>query len=144
MQDPDPKCRHFGIFLAFYGILAFLPISLIRNQIRFYPIFRLFPTFRLYDFTTLIPTDAVTWTQPSLPLDSKDLKLPLRYHFLFLDMTFQQTFPYITPRCDRFCLYPKSILKSSPGWLASLHIACTQFDQAFYLRLVPKFLCCYC
>ena len=59
-------------------------------------------------------------------------------------MTFQQTFPYITPRCDRFCLYPKSILKSSPGWLASLHIACTQFDQAFYLRLVPKFLCCYC
>ena len=137
----------FWHFMAIYGILAFLPKSLIRNQIRFfrfYPIFRLFPTFRLYDFTTLIPTDAVTWTQPSLPLDSKDLKLPLRYHFLFLDMTFQQTFPYITPRCDRFCLYPKSILKSSPGWLASLHIACTQFDQAFYLRLVPKFLCCYC
>ena len=28
MHDPDPKRRHFGIswhFMAFYGILAFLP-----------------------------------------------------------------------------------------------------------------------
>ena len=60
MQDPDPKCRHFGIlwhFLAFF--LAFLPKSLIRNQIRFFrchPIFRLFPTFRLSDSTTLNQT----------------------------------------------------------------------------------------
>ena len=49
-----------------------------------------------------IATDAVIWTRPSLPLnsnfDSKDLKLPLRYRLLFLDMTFQQTFPYITLR----------------------------------------------
>ena len=58
MQDPDPKCRHFCIlwhFMTFYGILAFLPKSLIRNQIRlfrFLPIFRLFPTFRLF-FKTL-------------------------------------------------------------------------------------------
>jgi len=36
-------------FMAFYGILAFLPKSLIRNQIRFFPIFRLFPTFRLHN-----------------------------------------------------------------------------------------------
>ena len=45
-----------------------------------------------------IAIDAVIWTRPSLPLDSnfdsKDLKLPLRYRLLFLDMTFQQTFPY--------------------------------------------------
>ena len=51
--------------MAFYGILAFLPKSLIRNQIRFFTsdfsdfihfflIFRLFPTFRLSDSTTLI------------------------------------------------------------------------------------------
>ena len=59
MQDPDLKCRHFGMlwhFLAFYGILAFLPKSLIRNQVRFfrfYPTFRLFPTFRLSDSTAL-------------------------------------------------------------------------------------------
>ena len=65
MQDPDPKCRHFGIllqFMAFYGILTFLPKSLIRNQIRFfrfYPIFRLFPTFRLSDSTALVLTNSV-------------------------------------------------------------------------------------
>ena len=50
MQDPDPKCRHFGI-------LAFLPKSLIRYQIRFFrffPIFRLFLTFRLSDSTALV------------------------------------------------------------------------------------------
>ena len=45
-----------------------------------------------------IATDAVICTRPSLLLDSKDLKLPLRYRLLFLDMTFQQTFPYITLR----------------------------------------------
>ena len=22
MQDPDPKCRHFSIFMAFHGIFA--------------------------------------------------------------------------------------------------------------------------
>ena len=37
--------RSAGI-LAFYGILAFLPKSLIRNQIRLY---RFYPTFRLSD-----------------------------------------------------------------------------------------------
>ena len=56
MQGPDPKCRRFGIlwhFMSFYGILAFLPKSLIRNQIRFflfYPIFSDFQTFT--DFQT--------------------------------------------------------------------------------------------
>ena len=49
MQDPDPKCKHFGI-------LVFLPKSLIRNQFRFFLIFRLFPTFRLSDSTTLNQT----------------------------------------------------------------------------------------
>ena len=68
MQDPDPKCRHFGIlwhFLPFYGILAFLPKSLIRNRIRFfrfYPIFSLFPTSRLSDSTALV----VSWTSSKL------------------------------------------------------------------------------
>ena len=67
MQDSDPKCRHNGIlwyFMAVYGIWAFLPKSLIRNQIRFfrvYPIFRLFPTFRLSDSTTLVCT-GLLWT----------------------------------------------------------------------------------
>ena len=56
MQDPDQKCRHFGIlwhFMAFYGVLALLPKSLIGNQIRFfrfYPIFSDFQTFP--DFPT--------------------------------------------------------------------------------------------
>ena len=45
-----------------------------------------------------IATDAVIWTRPSLLLDSKDLKLPLRYRLLFLGMTFQQKFPYIALR----------------------------------------------
>ena len=45
--------RSEGI-LAFYGNLAFLPKSLIRNQIRFFPIFRLFLTVRLSDSTALI------------------------------------------------------------------------------------------
>ena len=45
--------------LAFYGILAFLPKSLIKNKIQifwFSSIFRLFPTFRLSDSTTLVYT----------------------------------------------------------------------------------------
>ena len=48
----------FWHFMAIYGILAFLPKSLIGNQIRFllfYLIFRLFPTFRLADSTALAP-----------------------------------------------------------------------------------------
>ena len=48
--------RSAGI-LAFYGTLAFLPKSLIRNQIRFFrffPTFRLFPTFSLSDSTALV------------------------------------------------------------------------------------------
>ena len=44
----------FWHFMAIYGILAFLPKSLIRNQIPFFPIFRLFPTFRLIDSTALV------------------------------------------------------------------------------------------
>ena len=54
---PWPEVQAFWHFMAFYGILAFLPKSLIRNQIqcfRFFPIFRLFPTFRLSDSTTLV------------------------------------------------------------------------------------------
>ena len=42
-----PEVQAFGHFMAFYGILAFLPKSLIRNQIRifrFFQIFRLFPS----------------------------------------------------------------------------------------------------
>ena len=60
MQDPDQKCRHFGIswhFIAFYGIFSFLPKGLKRNQIRFFrffPTFRLFPTFILPDSTALV------------------------------------------------------------------------------------------
>ena len=54
MQEPDPKCRHFGILWQF---MAFLPKSLIRNQIRYFqfifPIFRLFLTIRFSDSTTL-------------------------------------------------------------------------------------------
>ena len=43
MHDPDPKCRHFGI-------LSFLPKSLIRNQIRFSDFFRFLDFSRLLDF----------------------------------------------------------------------------------------------
>ena len=62
MQDPDQKCRHFGIlwqFMAIYGILVFLPKSQIGNRsdfIRFFPIFRLFLTSQLSDSTALIQT----------------------------------------------------------------------------------------
>ena len=42
--------------MAIYGIVAFLPKSWIGNQIRFFPIFRLFPTSRLPDSTALIET----------------------------------------------------------------------------------------
>ena len=71
---------HFWHFMAFYGIVAFLPKSLIRDQIRFfrfYPtfsdFFRLFPTFRLSDPTALIKTPInseqrashTAWTPPS-------------------------------------------------------------------------------
>ena len=38
--------------LAFYGILAFLPKSLIRNPIRFFPI--LYDFFRCLDFSRLL------------------------------------------------------------------------------------------
>ena len=70
MQDPDLKCRHFGIlwhFMVFYGILWYFGIfakksikksnpifQILSDFIRFFPIFRLFPTFRLLDSTTLV------------------------------------------------------------------------------------------
>ena len=40
--------KAFWHFMAIYGILAFLPKSRIGNQIRFFPIYRLFPTFRFH------------------------------------------------------------------------------------------------
>ena len=49
MQDPDPKCRHFGI-LWHFGIFAK------KSDRKSDPIFRLFPTFRLSDSTALIGT----------------------------------------------------------------------------------------
>ena len=56
MQDPDLKCRHFGI-LWHFGIFAK------RSNKKSNPIFlifRLFPTFRLSDSTALTWTD-VAW-----------------------------------------------------------------------------------
>ena len=75
-------------------------------------------------------------------MDSKDLKLPRCYHLLFLDLTFHQTFPFITLRP----LLPVSqvnlkIFTRVVGILIQdFDIASTQFDRAFDLRLVPKFL----
>ena len=72
MQDPDPKCRHFGIlwhFMSFYGVLALLPKSLIGNQIRFfrfYPIFSDFQTFP--DFPTSRFHNSSMKRHPSLHL----------------------------------------------------------------------------
>ena len=73
MQDPDPKCRHFGIlwhFMAFYGILWHFGIFAKKSNKKsnpifpilsdFFPIFTLFPTFRLSDSTTLMKTSATT------------------------------------------------------------------------------------
>ena len=56
MQDPDPKCRHFGI-LWHFGIFA-EKSNKISNLIFsiFFLIFRLFPTFRLSNFTALVVT----------------------------------------------------------------------------------------
>ena len=70
MQDPDPKCRHFGIlwhlmafwhFMAFNGILWHFGIFAKNSNKKsnpifpiFFPFFRLFPTFRLSDSTALI------------------------------------------------------------------------------------------
>ena len=57
MHDPDPKCRHFGI-LWHFGIFAKKsnkksnPIFPISSD--FFPFFRLFPTFRFSDSTTLV------------------------------------------------------------------------------------------
>ena len=59
MQDPDLKCRHFGI-LWHFGIFAKKsnkksnPIS--SDFIQFFPIFRLFLTFRLSDSIALMLT----------------------------------------------------------------------------------------
>ena len=59
MQDPDPKCRYFVILMAFYGISWHFGIFTKKSKnkiqfLRFYPIFRLFPTFRLSNSTTLV------------------------------------------------------------------------------------------
>ena len=57
MNDPDPKCRHFGI-LWHFGTFAKKsnkksnPIFPILSD--FFPIFRLFLTFRLSDSTALV------------------------------------------------------------------------------------------
>ena len=62
MQDPDPKCRHFGIlwqFMAFWHFCQKVGQEIrsdFSDFIRFFPIFRLFPTFRLSDSTTLNQT----------------------------------------------------------------------------------------
>ena len=72
MQDPDLKCRHFGIlwhFMVFYGILWYFGIFAKKSNKKsnpifpifptlsdFFLIFRLFPTFRLSDSTALIAT----------------------------------------------------------------------------------------
>ena len=76
MHDPDPKCRHFGI-LWHFGIFTkktnnksnpIFPI--LSDFIRFLPIFKLFPTFRLSDSTTLVgyqenPLNCLVQNQPS-------------------------------------------------------------------------------
>ena len=65
MQDPDPKCRHFGILWQF---MAFLPKSRIGNQIRFFqfypifPLFRLFPTFRFHNSSPYTACSACSHT----------------------------------------------------------------------------------
>ena len=90
-----------------------------------------------------IATDAVIWTKPSLMMDSKDLKLPLCYHLLFLDFIFQQTFPFITlrPLLPVSQVNLEKIITRVVGILIQdFDIASTQFDRAFDLRLVPKFL----
>ena len=58
---PWPEVQAFWHFMAIYGILAFLPKSLIRNQIRFfqfYPIFSDFSDFIRFflflDFSQLL------------------------------------------------------------------------------------------
>ena len=55
MQDPDLKCRHFGI-LWHFGIFA---KKSDRKSDPIFPIFRLFPTFRLSDSTALVLTNSV-------------------------------------------------------------------------------------
>ena len=75
-------------------------------------------------------------------MDSKDLKLPSCYHLLSLDFIFPQISPYIT-LCP---LLPVSkvnlkVFTRVVGILIQIFdIASTQFDRAFDLRLVPKFL----
>ena len=66
-------------FMAFYGIWAFLPKSLIRNQIQFFrfylffPIFRLFPTFRFHSSSKKLAAllIVVSWTCPAFKIKKK-------------------------------------------------------------------------
>ena len=48
MQDPDPKCRHFGIlwhFMAFYGILWHFGILAKKSNKISNPIFPIYSDF---------------------------------------------------------------------------------------------------
>ena len=58
MQDPDPKCRHFGIlwhFIAFYGILWHFGIFAKKSNMKSNPIFPILTDFfRLLDFSRLL------------------------------------------------------------------------------------------
>ena len=96
MQDPDPNCRHCGI-------LAFLPKSLIRNQIRFfrfYPTFRLFLTFRLSDSTALV--EIVWWLGPRFIL-TVGLKQDFCLNFVFSTMKVDLFFFFPVYLCHTIC-----------------------------------------
>ena len=75
-------------------------------------------------------------------MDSKDLKLPRCYHLLFLDFIFPQISPYITlcpllpASQDNIKIFTRVVCIL----IQDFDIASTQFDRAFDLRLVPKFL----
>ena len=77
-------------------------------------------------------------------MDSKDLKLPLCYRLLFLDFTFQQISPYNYILLRSLLPVSQVNLKIFTRVVGILiqdfDIASTQFDRAFDLRLVPKFL----
>ena len=52
MADPDPKCRHFGIFAKKSNKKSNPIFPILSN----FSTFRLFPTFRLSDSTALVRT----------------------------------------------------------------------------------------
>ena len=73
-------------FIAFYGVLASLPKSLIGNQIRFFPIFRLFPTSRLPDSTALLGTLLLNSRDTLSYLNITIVDLPLTLYSLSTSM----------------------------------------------------------